>query len=101
MLWEVVVDDNGRSRGLGLAASHDGGMHFDVTDKIIKALPKTVKATGSDGQDAMTNLQTAADTYGADAKTAIDTATTDYDNTTGHGKTQDAVGGVNVELNCP
>jgi uncharacterized protein YbjQ (UPF0145 family) len=76
-------------------------MHFDVTDKVIKALPKTVKATGSDGQDAMTNLQTEADTYGANAKTAIDTATTDYDNTTGHGKTQDAVGGVNVELNCP
>ena len=24
-------------------------MHFDVTDKIIKALPKTVKATGSGG----------------------------------------------------
>jgi hypothetical protein len=76
-------------------------MHFDVTDKVIKALPKTVKATGSDEQDAVNNLQTEANTYGADAQTAIDQATKDYDNTTGHGKTQDAVGGVNVELNCP
>jgi hypothetical protein len=75
-------------------------MHFDVTDKVIKALPKTVKATGSDGQDAVSNLQTEANTYGSDAQTAIDTATKDYDTTTGHGKTQDAVGGVNVELNC-
>ncbi len=32
-------------------------MHFDVTDKIVKALPLTVKATGSDPQDATTNLQ--------------------------------------------
>lgn len=76
-------------------------MHFDVTDKVIKDLPKTVKATGSDGQDAVSNLQTEANTYGADAQAAIDKATKDYDNTTGHGKTQDAVGGVNVELNCP
>ncbi len=76
-------------------------MHFDVTDKVIKDLPKTVKATGSDEQDAVSNLQTEANTYGADAQTKIDTATKDYDNTTGHGKTQDAVGGVNVELNCP
>ena len=76
-------------------------MHFDVTDKVIKALPKTVKATGSDGQDAVNNLQTEANTYGADAQTAIDKATKDYDTTTGHGKTQDAVGGVNVAFNCP
>jgi hypothetical protein len=76
-------------------------MHFDVTDKVIKALPKTVKATGSDGQDAVSNLQTEANTYGSDAQTAIDQATKDYDTKTGHGKTQDAVGGVNVELNCP
>ena len=41
-------------------------MHFDVTDKVIKALPKTVKATGSDGQDAVANLQTEANTYGSD-----------------------------------
>ena len=76
-------------------------MHFDVTDKVIKDLPKTVKATGSDEQDAIANLQTEANTYGADAQTAIDKATKDYDNVTGHGRTQDAVGGVNVELNCP
>jgi hypothetical protein len=76
-------------------------MHFDVTDKVIKNLPKTVKATGSDEQDAVANLQTAADTYGSDAQAAIDQATQDYDTKTGHGKTQDAVGGVNVELNCP
>jgi hypothetical protein len=76
-------------------------MHFAVTDTVIKALPKTVKATGSDGQDAVANLQTAANTYGADAQTAIDQATKDYDAKTGHGKSQDAVGGTNVELNCP
>ena len=76
-------------------------MHFDVTDKVIKNLPKTVKATGSDEQDAVSNLQTEANTYGSDAQTAIDQATKDYDAKTGHGKTQDAVGGVNVELNCP
>ena len=76
-------------------------MHFDVTDKIVKALPLTVKATGSDPQDATTNLQAAADTHQADAQTAIDTATTDYDTKTGHGANQAAVGGVNVHLTCP
>lgn len=76
-------------------------MHFDVTDKVVKALPLTVKATGADQQDATTNLQTAADTHQADAKTAIDTATTEYDTTTAHGATQSAVGGVDVHLDCP
>jgi hypothetical protein len=76
-------------------------MHFDVTDKVVKALPKTVTATGSDPQDATTNLQNAVDTYQANAQTAIDTATTDYDTLTGHGATQSAVGGVNVHLACP
>ena len=38
-------------------------MHFDVTDKVIKALPKTVKATGTDEQDAVSNLQTEVNTY--------------------------------------
>jgi hypothetical protein len=76
-------------------------MHFDVTDKVVKALPLTVKATGTDPQDATTNLQAAADTHQADAKTAIDTATSDYDTKTGHGASQSAVGGVDVHLACP
>jgi len=76
-------------------------MHFDVTDKVVKALPLTVTATGSDQQDATTNLQAAADTHQSDAKTAIDTATTEYDTTTAHGATQSAVGGVDVHLACP
>jgi len=76
-------------------------MHFDVTDKVVKALPKTVKATGSDPQDATTNLQNEVNTYQAGAQTAIDTATTDYDTLTGHGATQSAVGGVDVHLACP
>ena len=76
-------------------------MHFDVTDKVVKALPKTVKATGSDPQDATTNLQNAVNTHQADAQTAIDTATSDYDTKTGHGATQSAVGGVDVQLACP
>jgi hypothetical protein len=76
-------------------------MHFEVTDKIVKALPKTVKATGSDPQDATTNLQNEVNTYQSDAQTAIDTATTDYDTLTGHGATQSAVGGVDVHLACP
>jgi hypothetical protein len=76
-------------------------MHFDVTDKVVKALPLTVKATGSDPADATTNLQAAADTHQADAQTAIDTATSDYDTKTGHGATQSAVGGVDVHLACP
>lgn len=76
-------------------------MHFDVTDKVVKALPLTVKATGSDPQDATANLQAAADTHQSDAKTAIDTATTDYDTKTGHGANQSAVGGVDVHLACP
>ena len=76
-------------------------MHFDVTDKVVKPLPLTVKATGSDPQDATTNLQAAADTHQADAQTAIDTATSDYDTKTAHGATQSAVGGVDVHLACP
>ena len=62
-------------------------MYFDVTDKIVKALPLTVKATGSDPQDATTNLQAAADTHQLDAQTAIDTATTDYDTKTATART--------------
>ncbi len=76
-------------------------MHFDVTDKVVKALPLTVKATGSDPQDATSNLQAAADTHQADAQTAIDTATSDYDTKTAHGASQSAVGGVDVHLACP
>ena len=76
-------------------------MHFDVTDKVVKPLPLTVKATGTDTQDATTNLQAAADTHQADAQTAIDTATSDYDTKTAHGATQSAVGGVDVHLACP
>ncbi len=75
-------------------------MHFDVTDAIIKALPKTVSATGSDRADATANLQTAVNQYEADAQTAIDKATQEYDAKTQHGKTQSAVGGVDVHLDC-
>jgi uncharacterized protein DUF922 len=75
--------------------------HFDVTDKVVKALPKTVSATGSDDQDAITNLQTEVDTYGSDAQEAIDKATEDYDTKTQHGKTQSAIGGAEVRLDCP
>ena len=75
--------------------------HFDVTDKVIKALPTTVSATGSDNQDAITNLQTEVDTYGSDAQDAIDKATQDYDTKTQNGKTQSAVGGADVRLDCP
>ena len=39
--------------------------------------------------------------YQTDAKSAIDTATSDYETKTGHGKTQTAVGGDNVHLACP
>jgi len=76
-------------------------MHFDVTDKVVKALPKTIRATGTDPQDATANLQTEVDTHQADAQTAIDTATSDYDTKTGHGRTQSAVSGVDVHLACP
>jgi Bacterial protein of unknown function (DUF922) len=75
-------------------------MHFDVTDAIIKALPKTVSATGSDKADATASLQAAVNQYEADAQAAIDKATQDYDAKTQHGKTQSAVGGVDVHLDC-
>ncbi len=75
-------------------------MHFDVTDNIVKALQRTVTATGTDPADTTRNLQTAVTQYGADAQTAIDQATHDYDATTQHGKTQSAVGGVDVHLDC-
>ncbi len=75
-------------------------MHFDVTDNIVKALPRTVTATGTDPTATTHNLQTAVTQYGADAQTAIDQATHDYDATTQHGKTQSAVGGVDVHLDC-
>jgi hypothetical protein len=76
-------------------------MHFDVTDKVVKALPNTVSATGSDNQDAIANLQTAVDTYGSDAQAALDKETKDYDAKTQNGKTQSAVGGADVRLDCP
>ena len=76
-------------------------MHFDVTDKVVKALPKTVSATGSDNQDAIANLQTEVDTYGANAQAAMDKETKDYDTKTQNGKTQSAVGGADVRLDCP
>jgi hypothetical protein len=75
-------------------------MHFDVTDAIIKALPETVSATGSDKADATANLQAAVNQYEADAQAAIDKATQDYDTKTQHGKSQSAVGGVDVHLDC-
>jgi hypothetical protein len=75
-------------------------MHFDVTDTVVKALQRTVTATGTDPADATRNLQAAVTQYGADAQTAIETATHDYDATTHHGKTQSAVGGVDVHLDC-
>jgi hypothetical protein len=76
-------------------------MHFDVTDAVIKALPKTISATGADETEAFENLKTEAQTYQTDAKSALDTATTDYDDKTEHGKNQAAVGGDNVHLACP
>ena len=75
-------------------------MHFDVTDTVVKALQRTVTATGTDPADTTRNLQTAVTQYGADAQAAIETATHDYDATTQHGKTQSAVGGVDVHLDC-
>jgi predicted secreted Zn-dependent protease len=75
-------------------------MHFDVTDNIVKALPRTVSATGANQAEAMSNLQAAVDQYGSDAQTAIDAATQSYDDTTHHGRTQSAVGGVDVHLDC-
>ena len=75
-------------------------MHFDVTDTVVKALQRTVTATGTDPADTTRNLQTAVTQYGADAQAAIEPATHDYDATTQHGKTQSAVGGVDVHLDC-
>jgi predicted secreted Zn-dependent protease len=75
-------------------------MHFDVTDTVVKALQRTVTATGTDPADATRNLQAAVTQYGADAQAAIETATHDYDATTQHGKTQSALGGVDVHLDC-
>ena len=70
----------------------------------ITAPPRSdlfVDPAGSDPQDATTNLQAVADTHQADARTAIDTATSDYDTKTAHGASQSAVGGVDVQLACP
>jgi Bacterial protein of unknown function (DUF922) len=74
--------------------------HFDVTDNVVRALPRTVSATGATQAEAMSNLQAAVTKYGADAQTAIDAATQSYDDTTHHGRTQSAVGGVDVHLDC-
>ena len=98
---EMTKADNAAVAAYKSALKAHEEMHFDVTDKIIGALPKTVTATGSDQQDAMTNLQAEVDKYGADAQTAIDTATKDYDTKTGNGRMQSAVGGTNVHLACP
>ena len=98
---DMTADDKAAVAKYKSALKAHEVMHFDVTDKIVKALPKTVKATGSDPQDATTNLQNEVNTYQSDAQTAIDTATTDYDTLTGHGATQSAVGGVDVHLACP
>ena len=87
-------------RSLKAAIQAHEVMHFDVTDAVIKALPTTVSATGTDPQDATANLNSAVDQHGSDARTGIDTATQDYDTKTGHGKTQSAVGGVDVHLDC-
>jgi hypothetical protein len=76
-------------------------MHFDVTDKILKALPKTVSATGSTGREAVDNLKKAVETYDSNAHAAIDKQTQDYDTKTDHGRKQSEVGGVNVRLDCP
>jgi hypothetical protein len=75
-------------------------MHFDITDNIIKGLQRTVSATGSDQASTMAALRAAVAQYGADAQTALDTATHDYDTTTAHGANQSAVGGVDVHLDC-
>ena len=98
---DMTKADNAAVAAYKAALKAHEEMHFDVTDKIIAALPKTVTATGSDQQDAMTNLQAEVDKYGADAQTAIDTATKDYDTKTGNGRTQSAVGGDDVHLGCP
>jgi Bacterial protein of unknown function (DUF922) len=75
--------------------------HFDVAEKVVKALPKYPSPIPCDEQEAIANLQTEVDTYGSDAKRALDEATEEYDTKTQNGKTQSAVGGQDVRLDCP
>ena len=99
---DMTADDKAAVAKYKSALKAHEVMHFDVTDKVVKALPKTVKATGSDPADATDEPpERSRHLPVADAKPAIDTATTDYDTLTGHGATQSAVGGVDVPLACP
>jgi hypothetical protein len=56
VLWEVVVDDQGRSRGLGLASSQNGGARFDTTALVEHSRDKAGGFNGSHQGHLMSKL---------------------------------------------
>lgn len=79
---------------------HEVG-HFDLQERIIKAqAPKMIWATGATAEEALANLQSEADTGNNAVGAELTVKNDEYDHATGHGKTQSAVGGTDVVLDC-
>ncbi|HSI79028.1 MAG TPA: hypothetical protein VK919_00110 [Solirubrobacterales bacterium] len=80
--------------------AHEEG-HFIEVEAILAGQPAKLTATGRTRRAAAEALQTRAREALVAAQSAIEQATTDYDSRTNHGRTQSAVGGTDVHLQCP
>ncbi len=72
VLWERTADEHGRSQGLGLALSRDGGAHFKTTDVVEHSRDPAGGFNGSQQGQLMNKLAFANDSV-AIVNSSLDT----------------------------
>jgi hypothetical protein len=83
-----------------LLLAHEEG-HFTAVEAAIATLPTTVTGRGASKALAVAALKAQLPKDVAAGQAAVDAATAAYEGKTHNGRTQAAVGGTNVVLNCP
>jgi predicted secreted Zn-dependent protease len=80
--------------------AHEDGHHKVAKDWAGKETKK-ITGEGATPEEARADLERKLEEYKQDAQSRLDQAGQDYDAKTASGANQKAVGGKNVELNCP
>lgn len=80
--------------------AHENG-HHKVAKDYMAAAAKTLVEEGATKAEAVDKLSAKADQYSDHVDRELTAKTRAYDQTTDHGRNQAALGGKNVELNCP
>jgi hypothetical protein len=82
------------------AQAHENG-HIKVAEEVYKEASTTINGEGEREQDAFADLEARIQEHRDQTQEKVDAATEQYDAETNHGRNQAAVGGQNIDLQCP